>query len=112
MTWKAKAALGALLLLTPALPALALQAGAPSTAAPPPGPGLDLINQRCITCHPVSMIFSQHKTPDDWAATVQTMADRGAEVSPEETQVIAQYLAKVLPASSAGGSGASGGAGH
>jgi len=61
---------------------------------PPPGPGLDLINQRCIFCHNTVSIFSQRKTPEAWSATVEQMANRGAEVSPEEMKTIVDYLAK------------------
>jgi cytochrome c5 len=71
------------------------QTVAPAGAvAQPPGPGLDLINQRCIYCHSTAQIFSARKTPQEWAETVQKMADRGAEVSPEEQQVMVAYLAK------------------
>jgi quinoprotein glucose dehydrogenase len=70
----------------------------PPMANPPPGPGLDLIKQRCVACHTLTTVFSQRKTPQDWTATVQTMADRGAEVSPDEISAIAGYLAKTLPA--------------
>ena len=66
---------------------------------PPPGPGLELINQRCIFCHNTVQIFSQHKTPEAWSATVEQMANRGAEVSPEEMKTIVDYLAKNYGAS-------------
>jgi mono/diheme cytochrome c family protein len=71
---------------------------APATDEPPPGPGLDLIQQKCVSCHALSMITSKRKTPDEWAATVETMAGRGAEVSPDEMDVIVKYLAKTYPA--------------
>ena len=61
---------------------------------PPPGPGLDLIQRACINCHDVYMITSKRKTPAEWAAVVGLMADRGAEVTPEELQVIEDYLAQ------------------
>lgn len=77
-----------------ALGARALAADPPTTAGPPPGPGLDLINQRCIFCHNTAQIFSQHKSPEAWSATVEQMATRGAEVSPEEMKIITDYLAK------------------
>jgi len=77
-----------------ALGARALAADPPATAGPPPGPGLDLINQRCIFCHNTAQIFSQHKSPEAWSATVEQMATRGAEVSPEEIKIITDYLAK------------------
>jgi cytochrome c5 len=72
-------------------------------AAPPPGPGFDLINQRCGFCHSTAQVFAQHKSGQEWAATVQAMADRGAEVSPDEVKVIADYLAKNYPAAPATG---------
>ena len=74
--------------------ARALAADPPAAAAPPPGPGLDLINQRCIFCHNTVQVFSQRKTPEAWSATIEQMANRGAEVSPEEMKVIVDYLAK------------------
>ncbi|HWI85220.1 MAG TPA: hypothetical protein VNT42_02700 [Sphingomonas sp.] len=65
---------------------------APAASAPPAGAGLTLINERCGFCHTTTQIFSQRKSPAEWAVTVQTMADRGAEVSPEEIRVISDYL--------------------
>lgn len=74
--------------------ARALAADPTVSAAPPSGAGLDLINQRCVFCHNTAQIFSQRKTPEGWSATVEQMANRGAEVSPEEMKVIVDYLAK------------------
>jgi hypothetical protein len=72
-----------------------LAADAPAApAAPPPGKGLDLINERCGFCHSTAQVFASRKTQPDWAATVQAMADRGAEVSPDEQKVIVDYLSK------------------
>ena len=79
------------------LPLVALGAralAADSPAAPPPGAGLDLINERCVFCHNSAQIFSQRKSAPAWAATVDQMASRGAEVSPEEMKTITDYLAK------------------
>jgi len=73
------------------LGARAIAADAPVS---PPGPGLDLINQRCVFCHNTVQIFSQHKTPEAWSETVERMASRGAELSPEEMKTIEDYLAK------------------
>lgn len=95
MNWKSKMA-GAASAFTLIAAAHLLAGAAPAAtgATPPPGPGLDLINERCSFCHTSSSIFARHKTRTDWAATVQAMADRGADVSPEEMATIVDYLAK------------------
>jgi hypothetical protein len=61
---------------------------------PPPGPGLELIQRSCVSCHDIYMITSKRKTPDEWATILDVMATRGAEVTPDEMQVIEQYLAE------------------
>lgn len=81
-----------------AAPLLAQQAA----GDPPPGEGLEIIQRACINCHDIYMITTKRKTPDEWAAIVGVMADRGAEVTPEEMQIIEEYLSKNF----ASGSGA------
>jgi mono/diheme cytochrome c family protein len=68
--------------------------GMPDAQVPPPGPALDLINQRCSACHTTATVFSQRKSADDWAATVQLMVDRGADLKPDETDAVITYLSK------------------
>jgi mono/diheme cytochrome c family protein len=54
--------------------------------------GLSLIIDRCTGCHGIDQIFLQHKSPEDWKVTVQTMIDRGTDVTEAEQEVITQYL--------------------
>ena len=68
---------------------------------PPPGPGLELIQAACVGCHDISMITSKRKTHEEWAATIGLMADRGAEVTPEEMQIIEDYLSQNFSKSAA-----------
>ncbi len=63
-----------------------------ATSQPPAGAGLDLINERCGFCHTSSSVFAKRKTRAGWTATVQAMADRGADVSTEEMKTIVDYL--------------------
>ncbi|TCP34597.1 hypothetical protein [Sphingomonas sp. BK235] len=72
------------------LGAAALAAQQPAT--PAPGPGLDLINERCGFCHTTNQVFAAHKSAAEWPALVQSMIDRGAELSPEEQKVMSDYL--------------------
>jgi hypothetical protein len=60
----------------------------------PPGPGLELIQRSCVGCHDIYMITTKRKTPDQWATTVGLMADRGAEITPDEMQIIEEYLSQ------------------
>ena len=71
---------------------------AAATPAPPPGPGLAIVNEKCSGCHTTVSVFSQHRSPEDWAATVQLMVDRGADLSPDEANVVIGYLAENFPA--------------
>ena len=81
----------ALLLFTGAIRALSAEQSA--SAAAPPGPGLELIQRSCIGCHDLYTIIQKRKTPAEWANTVGLMADRGAELTPDEMKVIEDYLA-------------------
>lgn len=67
---------------------------APSVAvpgAPPAGPGLDLINERCGFCHTTAQVFVE-KPAGEWAVVVQSMIDRGAELEPAEQKTVTDYL--------------------
>ena len=66
----------------------------PAPGEPPPGPGLELIQRSCVNCHDISIITMKRKTPDAWAEVLGLMADRGAEVTPEEMQIIEEYLTR------------------
>ena len=74
---------------------LGAQTAAPALAGatPPPGPALVVINERCSTCHTTASVFSQHRSADDWAATVQLMVDRGADLTPDDMNMVIDYLA-------------------
>ena len=73
----------------------AVIAAAPAAdAPPPPGPGLTTVQERCSACHSAATVFGQRRTPDDWAATVQLMVDRGADLSADEQSVVIGYLSK------------------
>lgn len=61
---------------------------------PPPGEGLDLIQRSCINCHDIYMITTKRKTPQQWAEVMDLMAARGAEVTPDEMQIIEEYLSQ------------------
>jgi hypothetical protein len=90
LRWKI-ATTSALLSLIGVIGALSAQQSAPAEA--PPGPGLELIQRSCVGCHDLYIVIQKRKTPAEWANTLGLMADRGAEVTPDEMKVIEDYLA-------------------
>ncbi len=83
----------------------------PSGAAPPPGTvagstpaqavvelpdgdGKAIVMEDCQACHKLTNITKAHKSLDDWKDSVQTMIDRGANVTPDQMDTLVQYLAK------------------
>ncbi|HEY6925683.1 MAG TPA: PQQ-binding-like beta-propeller repeat protein [Steroidobacteraceae bacterium] len=74
-----------------------------TSQTPPDGP--TLLQRSCVSCHDLRTITSQHKSPQEWVETVAKMANRGAEVTPEEFRAIVGYLIRTFPAApSAAGS--------
>jgi cytochrome c5 len=85
----------------PATPAPSTDAAAPTTPAPaktvvelPEGDGKAIATENCQACHKLTNLTKAHKDLDDWKETVQTMIDRGANVSPDQVDTLVQYLAK------------------
>jgi hypothetical protein len=69
---------------------------------PPPGPGLEIIERSCVGCHDIYMITTKHKSREEWATTIELMAARGAEITPEEMQIIEEYLSQNFSKEAAG----------
>ena len=85
----------------PATPTPSPDAAAPSAPAPPKvvvelpdGDGKAIATENCQACHKLTNLTKAHKSLDDWKETVQTMIDRGANVSPDQVDTLVQYLAK------------------
>ena len=56
--------------------------------------GATLLDQRCSVCHSSDRPKSKKKTPEEWNATVTRMIGKGAKLSPDEKQVLVDYLSK------------------
>jgi competence ComEA-like helix-hairpin-helix protein len=85
---------------------LALAANTPSL---PPGKGSDIVQRDCAGCHELKVVTSKRATKEQWAALVDQMVSRGADVPDEDIETVVDYLAKnfgtdkVPPAHSASG---------
>jgi hypothetical protein len=56
--------------------------------------GKTLLEQRCNDCHPLSYITNARGTPEQWAEVVDMMKANGAVLSPQEQNILDDYLAK------------------
>jgi mono/diheme cytochrome c family protein len=72
----------------------------PAAGAPPPivaslpaGPGKDLVESRCVTCHDLTRIVASRRPKSDWDGIVANMVNRGATAAPDERQTMVSYLA-------------------
>jgi len=71
---------------------------ATTTAAPTPTATADavaVIGRRCGSCHPADQALAFHAGSEAEAqALIDSMVQRGAQVTPEEQQVLAQYFVR------------------
>ncbi len=66
-----------------------------STAAPVASlDGATLLQQRCNACHPATYINGLRGTADQWAGLVSVMVQNGADLNPQEEQVLVKFLAQ------------------
>jgi cytochrome c-type biogenesis protein CcmH/NrfF len=84
---------------------IACSSSTPTTTSEPPSStissapststldGATLVQQRCTVCHSLSRIESSHHSATEWQTIVDSMIQRGAQLTPEEETVVLNYLA-------------------
>ncbi len=60
----------------------------------PEGPGKDVVENVCGSCHGVDLLSSQRATKQGWGYIVDDMVSRGASATNEQIDTIKDYLAK------------------
>ena len=63
----------------------------------PDGPAKEYIEKICLQCHPPSQLLSQHKSENDWRATIQRMSTKGIAAPSEQYDAITAYMIKNFP---------------
>jgi competence protein ComEA len=58
----------------------------------PDGPGKTEVTKVCSGCHDAEIVLANLKTPGEWAETLQSMAQQGADATPAEWSLIEKYL--------------------
>lgn len=56
--------------------------------------GQALLQERCTVCHSLDRVEREHETADEWKTTVDRMISNGAQLDPQEEQVLVDYLAQ------------------
>jgi len=64
----------------------------------PEGPGKELVEVICSSCHSTERIAAQHKTKPQWQDKVLEMLQEETDVTQTEKDQIVEYLAKSFPA--------------
>lgn len=59
----------------------------------PAGPGADVLKSRCMSCHESDIITSQKLSLTGWTNSVGKMIRWGAQITPEERELLQPYLA-------------------
>jgi cytochrome c5 len=70
-----------------------VHAQAPANALPA-GNGKDIVAVACTQCHGLKLIVALRDGPVGWKHFVDDMILRGAQLTPQEADTVAQYLAK------------------
>ena len=60
----------------------------------PAGPGKAVLERDCGSCHGVVLFLGRHETRNSWGRTIENMMGRGAKVTPQEFELMADYLTK------------------
>ncbi|MBV9155478.1 MAG: PQQ-binding-like beta-propeller repeat protein [Acidobacteriaceae bacterium] len=58
----------------------------------PDGPGKEVFQRMCLTCHPVETVLQKRRNPAAWQNTVDDMVSRGAKGSRSEIETVVKYL--------------------
>src|SRR5262245_635400 len=62
----------------------------------PEGPGRDIVQSACTTCHTADRIVALKQTEAGWRITVRQMEEEGASFNPSDIEPIVAYLVKYL----------------
>ncbi|MEO8099255.1 MAG: hypothetical protein ABI811_16240 [Acidobacteriota bacterium] len=74
---------------------IALAAGAAAqTSQVSKDPAKDLFEGVCSGCHALDRIRTQHLNKQQWRERTSAMIDQGAVLTPEETNLLLDYLVK------------------
>jgi virginiamycin B lyase len=70
----------------------------PTAARPlPEGPAKAIVEKACVSCHLITFITTAQHPAAEWKLLVERMVTDGAQVPPNQVDMVADYLAKAFP---------------
>ena len=54
--------------------------------------GKAIVDNACSKCHGIKRVETANKKPAEWEATLDRMIKKGAKVSPQDRDIVLQYL--------------------
>jgi mono/diheme cytochrome c family protein len=57
-------------------------------------PVKELFEGVCSGCHTLERVKAQHRSKEEWRVSTRAMIDQGAVLTPEETNMLLDYLVK------------------
>ena len=67
------------------------------TAGLPAGPGREVVQKACGSCHGIDTVTAVGRTPQQWAEIIGQMQNMGLSASDEDLATIHAYLSRQLP---------------
>jgi hypothetical protein len=61
---------------------------------PAKDPVKELFEGVCSGCHTLDRVKVQHRSKEEWRVSTRAMIDQGAVLTPEETNMLLDYLVK------------------
>jgi hypothetical protein len=74
--------------------AVSFTAGLYAQGQLPEGEGKKLVEKVCNDCHGPENYTQKKRTKEDWEKVIQSMADKGAQATDAEYDIIVSYLTK------------------
>jgi hypothetical protein len=55
-------------------------------------PPAQVVEERCVGCHALSIVENSRKSPEEWEATVTRMVQLGAKLNDKQAEAVIDYL--------------------
>ena len=78
-------------ILVVALGALVVVSAISGCSSEPPA---QLVEERCVGCHALSIVENSHKSPEEWETTVTRMVQLGAKLTDQQAEAVIAYLSE------------------